>query len=91
MNETILHFPFAGLDVSCPLMRQPARNIGPGKSDYARTTLIGHNVRGTRPDNRGQGGSRCGLKRLINAQVAGEAFVVQHLAMLVTVDETAVT
>ncbi len=91
MGETPIHFPFAGLVVSCPVSRQPARNVGPGKSDYARTTIIGHNVRGVQADNRARGGSRCGLSRFIHAQVAGEAFVVQHIAMLVTVEEAAVT
>jgi hypothetical protein len=89
METKTIHFPFAGIDVSGPFYRQPARHVGPGKSDYARSTPEGVNVRGYGANGRKRGGSRPGFSRYINARVNGE-WVVQDLNVLVVVNSEAV-
>lgn len=85
-NEVMmnLHFPAAGIDVSNAFSRQPNRNVGPGKSDYARTTPVGNNVRAVSPDNRARGSTRSGMTRYINAQPSGLVFVTQMIAVFAT-------
>lgn len=84
-TETIedVHFPRAGVDVSDPFGRQPARPAGHGQ--YARTCAMGVNVRGFQPGTlRQRGGSRSGLSKFVSgALVAG--WVVQHVATISTV------
>src|SRR5690348_11044593 len=85
---TDLHFPKAGVDVSRPAARQPARPTGPG-NEYARTTPVGVNVRGYDARlQRFRGGARPGLvKQVPTPLVAG--WVVQHLNTLVTAEDAA--
>lgn len=76
-----LHFPKAGLDVSGPLAKQPARPMG--NKQYARTTPSGVNVRTFEPSsNRDRGGSRCGMVKYIPARIVDDAWVVQNLAVI---------
>ena len=76
-----LHFPKAGVDLSAGFGKQPNRPAAEGV--WSRTTPVGVNVRSYDPTlNRSRGGSRPGLARYINAQVAGRYFVVQRLAIL---------
>lgn len=81
-----LHFPAAGISVSQAFWKQPNRNIGPGKSDYARTTPIGINVRGYEPGaERLRGGSRPGISKYLATQVHATEWVVQDLNVLVSI------
>lgn len=83
-GDVTWRFPIAGWDTSAAFSRQPNRNVGPGKSDYARTAAVGLNVRGYEPGTlRGRGGSRSGLTKFIPVQVNGEEWVVQDLNILV--------
>lgn len=84
----IIHFPSAGLDVVHPFSKQPARNIGQG--EYARTCIIGNNVRRWSHLDHSAGGSRPGISKYLPVQVAGTEFVVQHLGVIVTMDEDAI-
>jgi hypothetical protein len=78
-----LHFPKAGIDLSMGFNHQPNRPAGPN-GEYARTTPTGLNVRGFEPaSNRMRGGSRTGLSRYINAQVAGLVWIIQDLNIVV--------
>lgn len=80
--EIDLHMPFAGIDLSAQVCRQPARDIGSGR--YARTTARGVNVRGfDGRTNKLRGGSRAGLSKLVATQVAGTTWVVQELTTIV--------
>ena len=77
-----LHFPRAGIDQSKAYGKQPARPVGGGR--YARTTQVATNVRGLQFDTlRARGGSRPGLSKYVDTQVAGTEFVVQELAVFV--------
>jgi hypothetical protein len=65
-----LYFPVGGLDLS-----QEFQGQGP------QTTPDAQNVRAVDPESqRERGGSRCGITRYINQQLAGE---IQHLNMIV--------
>lgn len=91
MSDAIkdLHFPKAGIDVSQAFSRQPNKQVFGG--EYARTTAIASNVRGFESaTGRLRGGTRSGLKRFVKGQVAGQYFVVQHLAVIVHTSEDAV-
>jgi hypothetical protein len=77
-----VHFPFAGLFVSCPYSNQPNLQIPTG--DYARTTPLGINVRAFEPGlNRKRGGSRPGLARYISTPVVA-GWMNQELNILTT-------
>lgn len=82
-QEIDAHFPRAGLDLTGPAARQPAR---PGPDGvYARSCAAAVNVRGLDPlARRFRGGSRTGLSRYIDARVAGRVWVVQNLGVVVT-------
>ncbi len=74
-------FPLAGIDLSMPLERQPARQIGEGQ--YARTTPAAMNVRGFDTDTgRSRGGARPGLSKYISTPVVAD-WIIQELALLV--------
>lgn len=78
-----LHFPAAGLDTSKAYAAQPNRPLLTG-GKYARTAARAVNVRGYEPTtDRVRGGSRAGLVRHIDAQVAGTLWVVQGLSYIV--------
>lgn len=79
-----LHFPKAGIDISQAFWNQPNRNVGPGKSDYARTAAAGFNVRGFETQTqRNRGGNRPGLAKYIQTQPGGLTWIVQDLNLLV--------
>lgn len=90
MNETLLdlHFPFAGLNVSCPTSQQPNLPVGPDKK-YSRTCPVGVNVRGyDAGQSRLRGGSRSGLgdpANLPDDRVPSVEFVIQEVAEIATV------
>ncbi len=80
-----LHFPSAGLDRSAGFARQPNRPLGSSKQ-YRRTCYLGVNVRGYDPlTDRNRGGQRFGLDKFLQAQVAGEEWIIQDLAVAVGV------
>ena len=82
-----LHFPLAGIDLSQGFTQQPNRPIGDGR--YARTTMEGVNVRAFEPSSdRARGGSRPGLKRLIDSTISGE-FLIQGFGPVVGVGYSA--
>lgn len=87
-QTTDLHFPKAGIDRSQSFARQPNRPVANG--EYARTTPVATNVRGFEPkSNRTRGGARCGVRKYLPTRVAGTEYVVQHLNVLVTVNQGA--
>lgn len=76
---TDFHFVKAGIDVSQPLSKQPARPMA--NKLYARTTPHGVNVRTFEPSkNRDRGGSRPGLSKYIPAAVV-EGWILQNLTV----------
>lgn len=78
---TDLHFPVAGVDVSAPVWRQPARNVG---GRYARSAPAGRNVRSYEPAGlRNRGGSRPGLVRYLDARPGDRRWITQELTNLV--------
>lgn len=78
------HFPKAGLDLSQAFWNQPNKNIGPGKSDYARSTAQAINVRAFEPaTNRARGAARPGLSRYIPVTPGNALFITQELTVLV--------
>jgi hypothetical protein len=82
-----LHFPYGGLNTSCPYERQP--NV-PTMDRYARTAPTALNVRGFEPLNlRMRGGSRFGLVKYIPQAVIAD-WIIQDLNCLVTVSDTPV-
>lgn len=82
MSETIeVHFPFAGIDVSGPVSRQPNRPAAFGQ--YARTCAVGVNVRGIDYRNRARGGMRPGIVKYLAARPGSVQFISQELACLV--------
>lgn len=82
-QDITLNFPAAGIDLSRAYCKQPARKVS--ETRYARTTPEGLNVCGYEPtSDRLRGGTRPGLVRYIDAQVAGEEWVVQHLNTVVS-------
>jgi hypothetical protein len=81
-EDVTLHFPKAGVDRSGPFGRQPARPVGDG--EYARTAYLGVNVRAHEAlTGRRRGGSRAGLSKFRAATVAGAAWIVQQLDVIV--------
>ncbi len=87
--DTDIHFPKAGIHVAGPYGQQPSRPVGKGEGQYVRTTADGVNVVSFDPvSGRDRGGSRTGLSKFINATVAGETWVVQNLATLVSTNIT---
>lgn len=88
-DEIDMHFPVAGIDLSTPFGMQRPRRVG-GKSEYGRTARLGENVRANEPaQDRRRGGSRAGLVRYIDAQVTGDIWLVQMLAVIVSTDAAA--
>lgn len=82
-----LHFPKAGLDVSRAFAKQPFRDVSDGL--YARSAPQGVNVRAYEPAaGRLRGGSRWGLSKYVNAQLAGTTWIVQHLSSVTYIDRT---
>ena len=81
------NFPSAGIDLSMPVSRQPARQIAQEK--WAKTTPLGINVRVFEAST-GQmkGGSRSGLSRWVNEQVNGTR-LIQGINVLVGTGYTA--
>ncbi len=88
MDPISLHFPFAGVDVSQAVGKQPNRPAAEGK--YARSTVKGVNVRAYDRDARARGGSRPGLEKYLEARPGDIEYATQHLAMLVTTGDDAV-
>lgn len=76
-----LHFPFAGLDVSQGVGKQPNRPSAQGK--YARTSAAAQNVRAYDVDGRARGGSRSGLVKYISNRPANRLYATQFLGKLV--------
>jgi hypothetical protein len=78
-----LHFPAAGLDLSDAFSTQKPRQLPDGQ--YYRSTPIAQNVRAYDPvTDRLRGASRPGLAKYLPAAVV-EAWIVQELAVIVTV------
>ena len=76
------HFPKCGIDLSAGFSRQPNRAI-PSTGEYYRTTRFAQNVRTYHTaSTRMRGCSRPGLVKLIDAQVAGELWIVQDLGTI---------
>lgn len=76
-----LGFPKAGIDVSMPFWRQPARQLKNGV--YGKTCARAVNVRCFEPGlHRGRGGQRPGLSKYVSARPNG-ANIVQDLNILV--------
>lgn len=86
-DEFDIHFPFAGMDISSAFCKQPNRPSANGK--YARTAVLGKNVRAYDADDRARGGSRAGLSKYISTQAAGTEYLIQELALLVSTGLTA--
>ena len=72
-----IHFPKAGVDLTLGFNQQPARAVVGG--EYARTSVLGVNVRGYESITaRNRGGSRAGISNYINSPlVAG--WMVQEI------------
>lgn len=82
MDPIDLHFPFAGVDVSGPVGRQPNRPVLDGK--YARTAPRGVNVRGMDSGGRYRGGIRPGLTKYLDPRPGGVRWATQGLDKFVT-------
>lgn len=79
-----VHFPRAGADTSLAFWRQPNRALR-NKDDYARSSIKAVNVRGYDPlSMRYRGGSRAGLERYIDAQAAGQEWIIQGLSVVIS-------
>lgn len=77
-----VHFPLAGIDLSMAAGKQPNRPTGQ-RGEYRRTCAVAKNVRGHEPlTGRARGAQRAGLSKYLPLQVAGELFIVQHLAAI---------
>lgn len=81
-TEQDIHFPRAGLDLSMPVYKQPARQLPSG--EYVRTCPVGNNVRAYESGTqRSRGGSRPGLVKQWPNQVSGTEFIVQEMILTV--------
>jgi hypothetical protein len=82
MEPIEFHFPCAGIDVTQPVGRQPARETY--NKRYARTTARGVNVRGFDYLNRFRGGMRCGLSKYVPGRPGDTFYITQLLDVMVT-------
>lgn len=87
MEELSLHFPFAGLDVSQAVGKQPNRPAAEGK--YSRTCAVGKNVRAYF-QGRARGGSRPGTEKFISTRPGNVRYITQHLAKIVVMEDSPV-
>ncbi len=83
-----LHFPFAGIDVSQAVGRQPNQPGPDGK--YSRTTIKGVNVRAYDTGGRARGGSRAGIEKYVETRPGDTEYVTQYLGVLVTTGDSPV-
>ncbi len=88
VTDLDLHFPFAGIDVSQGVGKQPNRPSAQGK--YARTTADAENVRAYDVDGRARGGSRPGLVKYLAARAGGTEYCTQFLGKLVITGDSPV-
>lgn len=80
-TEQDIHFPRAGIDLSMPVYKQPARQLPTG--EYVRTCPVGNNVRSYEATTqRSRGGSRCGLAKQWPDTVSGGTFLVQEMILI---------
>lgn len=83
-DDLDLHFPLGGLHVTQAVSKQPNVHVGPGKSDYSRTTPRAVNVRGRDPSTlRRRGAARAGLSPWLPARPGDVEYVTQELAVVV--------
>lgn len=87
-QDSTLHFPAAGLDVSLALDRQPIRDTGDGA--YAYSTPEGVNVASYEPVlDRVRGGSRAGIQKYLTMRVPGGVWIIQGLDVVVSMSAAA--